>query len=106
MTLKVILEEGVDGYIIAECPQIPGCMSQGKTREEALVNIKDAVQACLKERLTAFERQYEMASVDFAVKSNTGELGDEADWFEWQYLLDAHREKLRQLHPAERKQQP
>jgi len=48
MTLKVILEEGADGYIIAECPQIPGCMSQGKTREEALANIKDAVQACLK----------------------------------------------------------
>ncbi|MGA9349212.1 MAG: type II toxin-antitoxin system HicB family antitoxin [Anaerolineae bacterium] len=48
MTLKVILEKGADGYIIAECPQIPGCMSQGKTREEALANIKDAVQACLK----------------------------------------------------------
>lgn len=48
MTLKVILEEGADGYIIAECPQIPGCMSQGKTKEEALANIKDAIQACLK----------------------------------------------------------
>lgn len=47
MTLKVILEKGADGYIIAECPQIPGCMSQGKTKEEALDNIKDAVQACL-----------------------------------------------------------
>lgn len=48
MTLKVILEKGADGYIIAECPQIPGCMSQGRTKEEALANIKDAVQACLK----------------------------------------------------------
>lgn len=48
MTLKVILEEGADGYIVAECPQIPGCMSQGRTREEALANIKDAIQACLK----------------------------------------------------------
>jgi predicted RNase H-like HicB family nuclease len=48
MTLKIILEKGADGYIIAECPQIPGCMSQGKTKEEALANIKDAVQACLK----------------------------------------------------------
>ena len=48
MTIKVILEEGADGYIIAECPQIPGCMSQGKTKEEALANIKNAVQACLK----------------------------------------------------------
>ncbi|GEM_PF-1261757 len=48
MTLKVVLEEGADGYIIAECPQIPGCMSQGKTKEEALANIKNTVQACLK----------------------------------------------------------
>jgi predicted RNase H-like HicB family nuclease len=48
MTLKVILEKGTDGYIIAECPQIPGCVSQGKTKEEAWANIKDAVQACLK----------------------------------------------------------
>jgi len=104
MTLKVILEEGTDGYIIAECPQIPGCMSQGKTKEEALANIKDPVQACLKERLTAFERRYGMESEDFAARFNTGELGDEADWFEWQYLLDAYHETLRQLHPAERKQ--
>jgi len=88
MTLKVILEKGADGYIIAECPQIPGCMSQGKTKEEALANIKDAVQACLKERLTAFERQYRMTSEDFAVKFNAGELGDDADWFEWQYLFE------------------
>ena len=48
MTLKVILEKGADGYIIAECPQIPGCMTQGTTKEDALANIKDAVQACLK----------------------------------------------------------
>jgi len=97
MTLKVILEKGVDGYIIAECPQIPGCMSQGKTQEEALANIKDAVQACLKERLTAFERRYGMVSEDFAAKFDTGELGDDADWFEWQYVLDACHETLRQL---------
>lgn len=57
-----------------------------------------------KERLTALERQYEMASEDFAVKFNAGELDDEADWFEWQYLLDAYHETLRQLHPAGRKQ--
>ena len=88
MTLKVILEKGADGYIIAECPQIPGCMSQGKTKEEALANIKDAVLACLKERLTAFERQYGMESEGFAAKFNAGELGDDADWFEWQYLFE------------------
>jgi hypothetical protein len=41
-----------------------------------------------KERLAAFERQYKMASEDFVVKFNAGELGDDADWFEWQYLLE------------------
>ncbi len=57
-----------------------------------------------KERLTALERRYGMTSEDFAVKFNTGELGDDADWFEWQYVLDACHETLRQLQPTERKQ--
>ena len=48
--LLVTLEPGEDGYIIAECPAIPGCMSQGRTREEALENIKDAILACLEVR--------------------------------------------------------
>jgi hypothetical protein len=50
-----------------------------------------------KERLTAFERRYGMTSEDFAARFNAGELGDDADWFEWQYLLDAYHETLRQL---------
>ncbi len=50
-----------------------------------------------KERLTAFERRYAITSEDFAVKFNTGELGDDADWFEWQYLLDVYHKTLRQL---------
>jgi len=50
-----------------------------------------------KERLTAFERRYEMASEDFVAKFNAGDLGDDADWFEWQYALDAYHETLRQL---------
>ncbi len=57
-----------------------------------------------KERLTTFERRYGMASEGFATKFNAGELGDDADWFEWQYVLDACHETLRQLQPTERKQ--
>ena len=38
---------GYDGYVVAECPEIPGCMSQGKTLEEAKKNIADAIDACL-----------------------------------------------------------
>jgi len=41
-----------------------------------------------KERLAAFERRYGMASEGFAAKFNAGELGDDADWFEWQYLFE------------------
>ena len=50
-----------------------------------------------RERLTAFESQYEMESDEFAVKFNAGDLGDDADWFEWQYLLDVYHKTLRQL---------
>jgi predicted RNase H-like HicB family nuclease len=41
---QVILYPGEDGYFVAECPSLPGCISQGKTREEALVNIREAIQ--------------------------------------------------------------
>jgi len=45
--LPVILTEGEDGYIVAEIPVLPGCISQGKTKEEALANIKEAAELCL-----------------------------------------------------------
>jgi predicted RNase H-like HicB family nuclease len=40
---NIILRPGEDVYIIAECPSLPGCISQGKTREEALANIQEAI---------------------------------------------------------------
>lgn len=49
---QVIIYPGEDGYWVGECPSLPGCVSQGKTREEALANIKEAIQgyvAALKE---------------------------------------------------------
>jgi len=39
----VTLTQGEDGYIIAECPALPGCASQGKTKDEALDNIREAI---------------------------------------------------------------
>jgi predicted RNase H-like HicB family nuclease len=45
--LPVILRPGEDGFIVAECPLIPGCISQGRTREEALANILEAVALAL-----------------------------------------------------------
>ena len=50
MKFIVTLERGEDGWIVAECPAIPGCVSQGKTEEEALENIKEAISLCLEVR--------------------------------------------------------
>jgi predicted RNase H-like HicB family nuclease len=44
MKFLVTLEEDEDGFIVAECPSLPGCVSQGKTREEALANIEEAIK--------------------------------------------------------------
>lgn len=42
---QVVIYPGEDGYWVAECPSLPGCVSQGKTREEAIANIKEAIKA-------------------------------------------------------------
>ncbi|HMM78685.1 MAG TPA: type II toxin-antitoxin system HicB family antitoxin [Pyrinomonadaceae bacterium] len=47
MIFHVVLENDEDGWIVAECPSLPGCVSQGKTEEEALANIKEAITAWL-----------------------------------------------------------
>jgi len=41
---QAIIYPGEDGYWVAECPSLPGCISQGKTKQEALANIKEATQ--------------------------------------------------------------
>jgi predicted RNase H-like HicB family nuclease len=41
---QVVLYPDEDGYWVVECPSLPGCISQGKTKAEALENIKDAIQ--------------------------------------------------------------
>jgi predicted RNase H-like HicB family nuclease len=66
MKFIVTLERDEDGYWVVECPSIPGCVSQGKTREEALQNIQEAIQLCLEVRaemgfpLTIETRQLEV----------------------------------------------
>ena len=44
MRFLVRLEQGEDGYVVAECPALPGCVSQGKTLDEALANIREAIE--------------------------------------------------------------
>ncbi len=47
MNLKVVIEAGEDGYFVARVPALKSCWSQGKTREEALSNIREAIELFL-----------------------------------------------------------
>ena len=67
MIFNVTIDRDEDGVFVVECPAIPGCVSQGKSKEEALENIKDAITLCLQVRaekgmpLTIETRQIEVA---------------------------------------------
>ena len=66
MKFIITITRDEDGMFIAECPSIPGCVSQGKTEEEAQHNIQDAIKECLEVRaelglpLTITTRQVEV----------------------------------------------
>ena len=47
MIFHVLIEDAEDGWVVAEVPALPGCVSQGKDEEEALKNIKEAITAWL-----------------------------------------------------------
>jgi predicted RNase H-like HicB family nuclease len=47
MKLKVIIEKGEDGYFVARVPALRGCWSQGRSRDEALTNIREAIELFL-----------------------------------------------------------
>jgi predicted RNase H-like HicB family nuclease len=64
---------GEDGFIVAECPIIPGCVSQGRTREEALKNIREAIELCLENRESEgweLPAEYEVVSVSLTATSS------------------------------------
>ncbi|MCP3960339.1 MAG: type II toxin-antitoxin system HicB family antitoxin [bacterium] len=50
MKFPVTIDRDEDGVWIVECPSIPGCVSQGQTKEEALDNIREAIALCLEVR--------------------------------------------------------
>lgn len=50
MKFIVTIDRDEDGMFIVECSSIPGCISQGKTEQEAIENIKDAIKQCLEVR--------------------------------------------------------
>jgi predicted RNase H-like HicB family nuclease len=67
MKLLITLYQDEDGVFIAECPAIPGCVSQGETEDSALENVRDAIRECLEVRaergmpLTISTREIEVA---------------------------------------------
>lgn len=67
MKFVVNLDRDETGMIVAECPAIPGCVSQGKTEAEAIDNIREAIAACLEARaangmpLTVATREIEVS---------------------------------------------
>lgn len=68
MKLLVTIERDESGMLVAECPSIPGCVSQGETEAEALDNIREAIAGCLETRaargmpLTVEVREVEVAA--------------------------------------------
>lgn len=68
MKFNVTIDRDEDGVWIVECPAIPGCVSQGTTKEQSLENIKEAIALCLEVRaekglpLTIETRQVEVAA--------------------------------------------
>jgi predicted RNase H-like HicB family nuclease len=50
LKLLVTLFQDEDGVFVAECPSIPGCVSQGETEEEAMKNVREAIRECLEVR--------------------------------------------------------
>ena len=68
MTFTITIDRDEDGVWIVDCPAIPGCVSQGATREEAMTNIEEAITACLQVRaeqglaLTVETRQIEVVA--------------------------------------------
>ncbi|MFV1975521.1 MAG: type II toxin-antitoxin system HicB family antitoxin [Candidatus Scalindua sp.] len=54
MKLKVLIGKGEDGYFTVHCPSLKSCWSQGKTKEEALKNIQEAIELYLESEIEGF----------------------------------------------------
>ena len=67
MQFLITIDRDEDGVWVTECPSIPGCVSQGRTKDEAVANIHEAIQLCMEVRaaqglpLTVETRQLQVA---------------------------------------------
>ena len=68
MKFLVTLERDEEGFIVVECPALPGCLSQGRTEAEALANIREAIEASLETRREqGIATQIEVAEVELDI---------------------------------------
>ena len=67
MKIKVIVGPGQDGYFVAHVPSLRGCWSQGKTREEALENIREAIDLYLEPEPSEFANIQGREVVELAI---------------------------------------
>lgn len=63
MNIKVIVERGEDGYFVAHVPSLKSCWSQGKTRDEALENIREAIDLYLEPEPTELSEHQEIVEL-------------------------------------------
>lgn len=63
MNIKVIVEPGEDGYFVAHVPALKSCWSQGKTKEEALDNIREAIDLYLEPESTELAEDQELVEL-------------------------------------------
>jgi predicted RNase H-like HicB family nuclease len=71
MKFLVTLERDEAGFIVVECPALPGCLSQGRTEAEALANIREAIEASLETRREyGIPTQIEVAEIE--IKTSMG----------------------------------
>jgi predicted RNase H-like HicB family nuclease len=64
MKFKITIERDEDGRFVAECLDLPGCLSEGETLEEAPENINEAIIGCLKSRLRIAGKKLKIPSFD------------------------------------------
>jgi predicted RNase H-like HicB family nuclease len=67
VNLKVVIEKGEDGYFVAHCPSLKSCWSQGKTREDALSNIREAIDLYLEPAPSELIQNHEREVVELTI---------------------------------------
>ena len=67
MNIKILIEKGEDNYFVASVPALKGCWSQGKTREEALKNIREAIDLYLEPEPSKIEKTKDREIIELAI---------------------------------------